>query len=272
MPAYICTACGQQQPDSPAPPAACPICTDGRQYVPAAGQNWTTPAALARRHLGTWRLHEPGLLGFGMQPHFAIGQRALLVDTGAGWVMWDCVPLLDDATLALLRALGGLRAIAISHPHYYATCVDWSRAFGGIPVYAHAADRAWVQRLDPCMVHWTGDSHALAPGLTLVRAGGHFDGAAVLHWTAADGAGVLLTADTLQVGPDGQLGFMRSYPNMVPLAAPAVDAIEAALAPYAYDRLYGAFFDRAVPANAQAVVARSAARHRAALRGEYQPV
>ena len=29
--------------------------------------------------------------------------------------------------------MGGLKAIAISHPHYYSSMVEWSRAFGGVP-------------------------------------------------------------------------------------------------------------------------------------------
>ena len=37
--------------------------------------------------------------------------------------------------------MGGLKGIAISHPHYYTTMVDWSRAFGDIPVHLHEADK-----------------------------------------------------------------------------------------------------------------------------------
>lgn len=195
--AFICTACGQQHSERDAPPESCAVCLDARQYVPAAGQQWTTPDALGKRHFSAWRLHEPGLMGLGIQPQFAIGQRCLLVDTGDGWVMWDCIPLVDDATVALVRGLGGLRAIAISHPHYYAAMVDWSRAFDDVPVWLHADDSAWVMRPDPCVRHWAGERQELAPGLTLIRTGGHFEGAAVLHWAAgAGGAGALLTGDT----------------------------------------------------------------------------
>jgi len=119
-------------------------------------------------------------------PHFAIGQRALLLRTAAGNVLWDCLALLDDATIALVRALGGLEAIAISHPHYYTTCQDWARAFD-CPVHLHAADREWVQRPDAAVRFWDGETLVVGDGVTLVRLGGHFPGGTVLHWTGGAG-------------------------------------------------------------------------------------
>src|SRR6266581_664538 len=76
----------------------------------------------------------------------AIGQRALLVPAGSGHVLWDCVSLVSDVAVDLIKGIGGLKAIAISHPHYYTSMVEWSRAFGGIPVYLHEADREWIMR------------------------------------------------------------------------------------------------------------------------------
>jgi hypothetical protein len=43
-----------------------------------------------------------------------------------------------------IKGMGGISAIAISHPHYYSSIVEWSRAFAGVPIYLHAADRQWV--------------------------------------------------------------------------------------------------------------------------------
>src|SRR5215510_504139 len=146
VPAFICTACGTQYTPSDAPPAQCIICEEERQYVPPSGQSWITPEQLAARHANTFRQHEEGLIGIGTLPTFAIGQRAILVATPAGNVLWDCISLLDDATIALITGLGGLKAIAISHPHFYATMVDWARAFD-CPVHLHALDRKWVMRL-----------------------------------------------------------------------------------------------------------------------------
>jgi glyoxylase-like metal-dependent hydrolase (beta-lactamase superfamily II) len=99
-------------------------------------------------------------------------------------VLWDCVSLLDDATIAAVRAAGGLATIASSHPHFYGALVEWSQAFDGIPIYLHAADQGWVMRPDPAMVFWEGPTYPIASGLTLIHCGGHFPGSTVLHWAA----------------------------------------------------------------------------------------
>lgn len=81
------------------------------------------------------------LWGIHTEPNFAIGQRALLLQTRNGGVLWDCLSLIDANTVELVKALGGISAIAISHPHYYTSMVEWTRQFGGIPIYLHEADR-----------------------------------------------------------------------------------------------------------------------------------
>ncbi|HEX8767072.1 MAG TPA: MBL fold metallo-hydrolase, partial [Jatrophihabitans sp.] len=126
MPAWICCTCGVQHADTAAPPDSCPICTDERQYVGWEGQRWTTMAELAAERSSLLREEEPGLLGIGTEPSFAIGQRALLVSTPNGNVLWDCVSLLDDTARAEVARRGGIQAICLSHPHFYAACVEWA--------------------------------------------------------------------------------------------------------------------------------------------------
>ena len=105
------------------------------------------------------------------------------------------------------------------------------------------------------------------PGVTLVRLGGHFDGGTVLHW--AEGEGVLLAGDILQVTPGGdRVSFQWSYPNMMPLPAATIRQIVARLAPWRFGRIYGAFSGQEVPADGEGVVARSAARYLELLGGE----
>ena len=53
-------------------------------------------------------------------------QKKDAVPSAIGNVLWECVTLLDDATAEAVEALGGLAAIAISHPHYYASMVAWA--------------------------------------------------------------------------------------------------------------------------------------------------
>lgn len=260
--AFICTACGIQYGPSAQPPAHCIICLEERQYIPASGQNWTTLDRLRRSHMVTFR-DDHGLLGIGMSPAFAIGQRALMVRTSGGNVLWDCISLISDELVELIEGIGGLRAIAISHPHYYTTMVEWSRAFCGIPVYVHAADRQWAPRVDANIVFWEGDSLEIGDGLTLVRVGGHFEGSAVLHvQSGPEDEGALLVGDSLQVLPDRKhLGFMRSYPNFIPLSPAAVRAIAARLAPYRFDSIHGAFWDRVIRHGGQESLRRSVERH-----------
>ena len=198
MTAFICTACGTQYPPSEAPPDACLICTDERQFVPASGQSWTTLEKLRNAHSNKFRRLAAGLTTIETTPAFGIGQRAILARTPAGNVLWDCLALIDDATVDLLKGVGGVAGIAISHPHYYTTMVEWSRALGGVPIHLHAADRQWVTRADPAMQFWEGDTKPIARGLTLVRLGGHFEGGTVLHWADwSEGRGVLLSGDIL---------------------------------------------------------------------------
>jgi glyoxylase-like metal-dependent hydrolase (beta-lactamase superfamily II) len=269
---YICTACGTQFPPSASPPQHCAICIDERQFVPSTGQSWTTLDLLRREHRNAFQTLEPGILGIGTTPDFAIGQRALLIQTPMGNYLWDCIALLDDATIRLINALGGLRSIAISHPHYYTTMVEWSHAFG-VPVFLHAADREWVVRPDASLHFWEGPQYVLGSGLTLIHCGGHFEGGTVLHWAGgAGGAGALLVGDVVQVVFDTRyVSFMRSYPNLVPLSAAQVASIAGLLEPLSFDRIYGAWWDRNVRTDAKAALRRSAARYISALSSSPTP-
>jgi len=206
---FICKTCGTQFAATENEPERCPICEDERQYIGWQGQQWTTLPALQADHHNVIKTIEPNLTGIGTHPSFAIGQRALLVQTREGNLLWDC----DDPTVAAVNALGGIQAIAISHPHYYSSMVEWSRAFDA-PIYLHAADRQWVMRPDDAIEFWEGETKPLWDGMTLIRGGGHFEGGTVLHWPAgADGKGALLTGDILQVVSDRRyVSFMYSYP------------------------------------------------------------
>lgn len=267
---YICNTCGSQFSETPEPPSACPICEDERQYVPASGQAWTTHDSMKRRFTNTFRLHEPNLMGIGTVPSFGIGQRALLVRTPEGNILWDCTSLVDDATVDIVNALGGVKAISISHPHYYSSMVEWSHAFGKAPIYLPAADQQWIMRKDPVIQLWEGDTHQITPDVTLIRCGGHFAGGLVMHWSKGrEGRGCLLTGDVIMVTSDRKsVSFMRSYPNLIPLSAPSVRRIVSLIGPFAYDAVYGPFFDRVIPQGGKEAVRRCADRYLAAIEGD----
>jgi hypothetical protein len=260
--AFICSTCGAQFPPSAEPPAGCAICLDERQYVGWDGQEWTTLEELRASRSADIRTEEPGLTGIGSTPGFAIGQRALLVETDEGNVLWDCLAPFDDEVVTAVEARGGIEAIAISHPHYYTTMAEWARAFDA-PIHLPTADRQWVTRPDEAIRFFDRDRLDLPGGLTLLRLGGHFAGGAVLHWPAgAEGRGALLSGDILQVVSDRRwVSFMRSYPNLIPLPAAKVEAMVAALEPFEFDRVYGAWFGKVIEEDGHDAVRRSAERY-----------
>lgn len=256
---HICSACGTSYASGTDVPLQCLICTDDRQFVPVTGQCWVTEASLHRTHANMWREHAPGILSVQTEPRFAIGQRAFLVSTPSGNILWDCVACLDAATLTLVRKLGGIQAIAISHPHYYTTMQDWAAAFD-VKIHLHADDREWVMRDSPHIAFWHGETHAIAPDMTLLRLGGHFAGGSVLHWS--HGGGVMFVGDIIQVTPGtDRVSFMWSYPNLLPLPASKVKNIADRLKQYQFDRILGAFSGQDILHDAKSIVAQSADRY-----------
>lgn len=256
----ICVQCGLQYPE---PRADCPVCEEQRQFVNWNGQRWTTLDEMrAGEHRPRVAEEGPGIVGIGTQPSFAIGQRALLVRAPTGNVLWDCVTYLDDELVGRIRELGGITAIAISHPHYYSTMSEWAREFD-VPVYLHAADRQWAPITDEHLVFWEGDTHELAQGLTLINAGVHFDGGAVLHWRAGEGGrGALLSGDIVQVVPDRRwVSFMYSYPNLIPERPSVVRRAVSLLEPFPFERVYGAWWGAIVDSDGAEAVRRSARRY-----------
>jgi glyoxylase-like metal-dependent hydrolase (beta-lactamase superfamily II) len=267
MPKFLCKACGVQYPDSVAPPEHCIICEDDRQFVPKTGQEWVTPEELAVGRFNAFRKVAPGLFGLWTTPQFAIGQRAFLVITPEGNVLWDCISFLDAATIDIVRALGGLKAIALSHPHFYSAMATWGRYFD-CPVLVHEADTNWVVAPDPCIKFWTSDAMDVLPGVSLHRIGGHFPGSAVLH--LADRRS-LLTGDTVLVAGDRQhVSLMWSYPNYVPLPAEAAERVGQRLQALDFDALYSAFWGHGdIEGGAKAAIERSVRRH---VRGPNAPM
>lgn len=262
MPRFICVTCGTQYPDSEQPPAHCLICEDERQYVNPNGQQWTTLDALRADRTMVFEQVELNLQRLKPEPKIGIGQHAHLIQTPEGCVLWDCVPFIDDVTITRINALGGLRAIAISHPHFHTLMGDWSATFDNAPIYIHAGNRFDVVDPNPAIVFWEGASQPILDGITQVHCGGHFAGSTVLHWRdGAQGRGVLLTSDTIDIVADPRwASFMYSYPNLLPLPPKKVQRIVESVEPYAYDRLYESF-GGVMDGDAKAKVRASAERY-----------
>jgi glyoxylase-like metal-dependent hydrolase (beta-lactamase superfamily II) len=258
MPKFLCAACGVQYPENPIPPSRCIICEDPRQFVPKTGQGWTTAEKLSVDHFNAFRKIALDLFAFSTMPRFGIGQRAFLIITPYGNVLWDCISFLDSATIDIIRLLGGLKAIAISHPHFYSAMATWGQTFE-CPVFVHDADRQWVADPDSCVEFWMGESKDILTGITIHRLGGHFPGSTVLLW--ADWR-ALFPGDTILVAPDGKyVSFMWSYPNNVPLPAAEVERIGRRLQVLDFDSIYSPFWERGeIERNAKEAVDRSIPR------------
>ena len=263
---WICRTCAVEHTEQV---PVCRICADERQWVPATGQAWTTLDELAAEGKKVLVLDlEPDLMGLEC-PRIGISQRAKIVRTAAGLLLWDPTGYVDAAAVAAVRAFGEVVAIAASHPHMFGVQVEWSRALGGVPVLVSEADRQWVAREDPAIRTWSGD-HEVLPGVVMSQPGGHFPGSAVVHWAAgAEGRGVLLSGDTIFANPDRRsVAFMRSFPNHLPLSAAVVDRVARHVERFAFDRLYGNFAN-VVDGDARAIVRSSADRHMAWVRGDF---
>jgi hypothetical protein len=122
----------------------------------------------------------------------------------------------------------------------------------------------------PSIQLWQGETKELLPGVTLIRAGGHYPGGQVLHWAGGcGGKGALLSGDIVQVVADNKsVSFMWSFPNFIPLSGPRVEGVVDALKPYRFDRIHGAFMDRTIWSDGKGVLERSAARYLKIIRGD----
>ena len=266
---FICLQCGTQFDETAQPPPRCPICEDERQFVRHDGQEWATLEKLKADHRNRVEEEAPQLLGIGTEPEFAIGQRALLLQSRHGNLLWDCISLLDAETVAEVKARGGIRAIAISHPHFYSSMVEWAECFDA-QIFLHAEDRQWVMRKSARVEFWTGTTLAFWDNIALVHCGGHFEGGTVLHWPAASrgcgSKGALLTGDIITVVQDRRsVSFMRSYPNLIPLGPTAIRRITEEIEPFSFDQIYGGWWKANVLSDAKAVVRKSAQRYLGAI-------
>lgn len=122
----ICNTCGTQySTSSRAELKSCRTCDDPRQYVPRTGQSFTTLGDLRsqeyKNEFTKVDENDDKFWSIRTEPAFGINQRAILVKTAHGNILWDCVTYIDDETVEWVKNQGGLAAIVISHPHYYST-------------------------------------------------------------------------------------------------------------------------------------------------------
>lgn len=259
-PLWLCAACGVEYAPAETPPQQCAICEDERQYVPATGQRWNTLDRLrADGHRvevtqvadRLWGINAPGV---------GIGQQGMLVQTDEGNLLFDVPGLIDDASIDTVRGLGGIRHIVASHPHMYGVQSAWSAAFDDAVIWVAEADVGWLGYRPDAVRTWHAPFDVL-PGIHLDQIGGHFPGSTIAHWpNGAAGKGILLAGDAIFPTPDGNVTFLRSYPNRIPLSPAVIRRMADHVQRYSFDVLFNNFGAQAGP-DAAAIVARSADRY-----------
>ncbi|WP_144557485.1 hypothetical protein [Shouchella miscanthi] len=268
---YICKTCGVQYDESINEPSKCSICEEERQYVNAKGQDWTTLSRLISSGIykNVLKDEENNVLSIKTVPNFGIGQTAYLVKDNHFNLLWDCITFLDKDTIQTIKKEGGIAAIALSHPHYYSSQVEWAETFD-CPIYIHEDDREWVTRSSEKIRYWSGETLQLTNNLVLQRIGGHFKGGTILEWKkGADGKGLLLTGDIIRIVADQNwVSLMYSYPNLIPLPIKTVKRIHKRINELQYERLYDAF-NRVIKSDAKNQVNLSITRYLSALEGTW---
>lgn len=241
---YICETCGVQYDSSIKEPTNCIICEEERQFVRSKGQTWTTLETMIAS--GTYntlvQLEEENLYSINTRPSFGIGQTAYLIQNNGFNLLWDCITYFDQNTIKTINELGGIDAIALSHPHYYSSQVEWAETFNA-PIYIHEDDKEWVTRKSDKIIFWSGETLELSKGLVLQRIGGHFKGGTVLEWKNGNKQkGILLCGDIIRVVADQNwVSFMYSYPNFIPLPRVTIKRITKRINELKFTRLYDAF-------------------------------
>jgi glyoxylase-like metal-dependent hydrolase (beta-lactamase superfamily II) len=256
-----CCTCGTQYPTDKPIPELCPICSDDRQYFVDEGQTWTNTTELLTDHKTCIKELNSSLYELRVNPLFALGQRALLLLSPGGNILWDCVPVLDQDAIDFIRSKGGIKVIAFSHPHFYSNVNHWAETFDAT-VYIHRNDEQWVFNRGKNIRFWAGESKPLWDGISIENIGGHFPGSSVLRVPTLAEQGSLFTGDTLYVSKNKKhIAMMYSYPNYIPLPADELNRVIKRVNKLNFDAIYGGFEWQNMLTDAKNIFTASIARY-----------
>ncbi|KAJ6259748.1 hypothetical protein Dda_5388 [Drechslerella dactyloides] len=255
----ICVRCGIQYEETDRTQRVnCPTCDDPREAVPPTGQAWTTLRDLydtpSTRDTAEPKYkidistdpREPNVTILTTRPRFAIGQSCFVLTTPHGLVIWEIMPFLDQPTVDAINAIGEVKAILISHPHFYNTPFMWSEAFGDVPVYISSVDKHWLMTKDlKGVIRTWEDEIEILPGAKATQLGGHFPGSSVLEFEDK-----LFVADTIVVTPaalyhfdrqEGYTGFSFQWSvlSKIPLAPPQISKMWDRIRRLNFSTVYG---------------------------------
>lgn len=260
METRICATCGTVFKKDLLP-ETCTTCMDERQWVPQGGQIWVSPDDLLKNHSVKLNKIMDNLYEFEINPKFAIGQRAVLTLSENGNILWDCIPMLDEMTIEFIKAKGGLRAIAFSHPHFYSNMNEWAEEFN-CPIYIHNNDAVHISTMGDHVVLWEGEELELWDGMKLYLIGGHFAGSSLLHIPFLSKEGTIICGDTLFLSPNKRhFSMVWSSPNRMPLPLKEIWRIKERLEPIPFDAFYGYISSQNLTVDVKKILAESFERY-----------
>lgn len=256
----ICSTCGTYYQVEKVS-KLCTICMDERQYIPETGQIWTTPKDLRNKYSIKLNQLKHNLYELEINPKFAIGQRALLVLSEKGNILWDCIPMLDELTKEFIKSKGGLKAIAFSHPHYYSNMNDWAEEFD-CPIYIHQNDEKHIMEKSNYIHLWKGEELDLWEGIKILLIGGHFAGSSILHVPFLTHEGTIICGDTLFLSPNKKhFSVFFSYPNRIPLPLSEMKRIKKRLDLISFDSFLGYIKTQNLSENVKSIMDKSFAKY-----------
>lgn len=174
---HVCTNCGFWQ-KRPAPPATCPVCEDPRHPLPPDRYEFLSADEAAVRLTTSWRETAPGVVLFSTAPQVGIGAMGYLLLHPEGNVAFEGTAWYDEAALAEVERLGGVRFLAASHMHVYGALWRLEERFGPELLF-QVQDLRWTKAF---RVTWPFDERVEpVAGIELLHTGGHTEGHTILH-------------------------------------------------------------------------------------------
>ncbi|MGB3723981.1 MAG: hypothetical protein WA979_14340 [Pacificimonas sp.] len=233
---YACENCGFWQRYF-APPPDCPVCTDVRNDLPENGWSWLAAADAERDYSSSWEEVAPDLFAFRTRPGLGLAGAGWLLKRPEGNIAFEAAPFDDDAALAMIEALGGIRILAASHVHGYGALWQLQERFAPPIVAIHVDD---LQLTKAFRVTLPFDEPVeLNDGAALIPVGGHYSGQSALHDRRAKR---LFCGDMFKVEQDASggseaLSAHKAFHKNIPLTHSELLQYRNRIAPLEFDSI-----------------------------------
>ncbi|RPF71186.1 MBL fold metallo-hydrolase [Aurantiacibacter spongiae] len=236
---FACANCGFWQLHFD--PPECPVCTDVRNDLPEDGWRFLPEREVAASHDGSAREVAEGLWAFTTTPALGLGGTGWLLVREGGNVAFEAAPYYSPPMLDTLARLGGIAALAASHPHGYGALFQLQREFDPPVVAIHKDDLAYTKAFRVTAPY--DETLELASGCTLYRVGGHYAGQAALH-DAGGGrlfCGDMFKVDQDEAGRSTHVSSHKAFHRNIPLTHGELRHYRDVIAPLSFEALLTPF-------------------------------